>query len=256
MKILAINGSHQGTAGYTQWLLGLMETGAREAGAEFATVVLAEKNITPCAGCEKCHTPDHYLRCVYEADDAKSIFDAMRACDIVIYATPVYVFGMTGRMKVFLDRLNGTAGTGELTVTESGLFFGKTDKTLHGKPFVVLTLCGNVEEEAARNVVDYFRTFGRFLDAPQVGTLVRRSIGMLAAARTPGEETPSAAVSAVATAFVQAGRELATRGRISAATEGEANRHILGIPFMSVLLRFPFLKRLALKKEQARKTPY
>lgn len=253
MKILAINGSHQGTAGYTQWLLNLIAEGAREAGAEFATVVLADKNITPCAGCETCHRPDHYLRCVYDTDDAKGIFDAMRAADVVIYATPVYAFGMTGRMKTFLDRLNGTVASGELKVTKSGLFFGQTDEALHGKPFVVLTLCGNVEEETTRNVVGYFRTFGRFLDAPQVGTLARRSIGMMAAARTPGAEAPSAAVNAVAAAYVQAGRELATRGRISAATEKAANRHILGIPFMDLLLRFTLFKKMALKKEQAKK---
>jgi multimeric flavodoxin WrbA len=253
MKILAINGSHQGGAGYTQWLLELIAEGAREAGAEFATVVLAEKAITPCAGCERCHTPDHYLRCVYGADDAQGVFDAIRACDVVIYATPVYVFGMTGRMKTFLDRLNSTAGTGEMTVTKSGLFFGKTDAALHGKPFVVLTLCGNVEKETTRSVVDYFRTFGRFLDAPQVGTLARRSIGMMAAARTPGPEAPSAAVSAVAAAYMQAGRELAVQGRIGAATEKAANRHILPVPFIGLLLRFPFLKRMALKKGQAKK---
>lgn len=249
MKILAINGSHRGAKGCTQWLLDKLAQGVREAGGEFATVVLAERKITPCAGCETCHTSEHYPHCIYEHDDDFSaIVAAMRDADILIFATPVYIFNITGRMKTFLDRLNGTIGTNNLCVTQSGLFFGHVDKQLHSKPFVLLTCCGNVEHETVKNVVAYFRTFARFLDAPIVGELVRKSIGMLGADQPPDGEPPQPVVAAVVSAYIQAGRELATAGRISAGTQRRANQHILGIPCLDLLMHFRMFKKMALKK--------
>lgn len=248
MKILALNGSHRGAAGLTQWLLDKLAEGVRQAGGQFSTVVLADRRITPCQACEKCHTPENYLRCVYEdQDDVAAIFQEMRSADIIIYATPVYVFGLTGRMKTFLDRYNSTAGTGELCVTESGLFFGRANKAIYGKPTVVLTLCGNVEAETLKSVVTYFKTLCRFFDAPLVGVLARKSVGMLEPVMK-GDTAAAGRLAEVLDAYVEAGRQLATTGRITPATEKAANRHILGIPAIGLILRFPFLKRLALKK--------
>lgn len=249
MKILAINGSHRGASGCTQWLLDKLALGAREAGAEFATVVLARQRITPCAGCETCHTPENFLHCIYEKDDDfQAIVARMKVADIIIYATPVYIFSMTGLMKTFLDRLNSTVGSNRLCVTKSGLFFGRVDKDLYSKPFVVLTCCGNVEHETVKNVISYFRTFAKFLDAPLVGELARKSVGMLGVDRPPAAEPPKRVVADVVSAYVQAGRELATQGRITAATQKRANQHILGIPCLDLLMHFRAFKELALKK--------
>jgi multimeric flavodoxin WrbA len=249
VKILALNGSHRGEAGCTQWLLDKIAEGAKEAGAEFETMVLAKHKINPCTGCEVCHTAQHHLRCIYEEeDDVKAIFAKMRAADILIYASPVYVFSMSGRMKTFLDRINSTAGSSELCLTNSGLFFHRTEKAFHAKPFVVLTCCGNVENETTQNIVSYFRTFSRFLDAPIVGTLVRKSVGMMDVGKPLGPEQQKPVITEVTNAYVQAGRELATQGRIAARTEKRANQHILGIPFLDLLMHFRLFKRMAIKK--------
>lgn len=249
VKILALNGSHRGEKGCTQWLLDRIAEGARESGADFETVVLANKKIKPCAGCEVCHTPEHMLRCVYEQeDDVKGIHEKMRAADLLIYATPVYVFGVSGLMKTFLDRLNSTAGGGKLCVTDSGLFFHETDRSFHAKPFAVLTCCGNVEEETTKNVTSYFRTVAKFLDAPLVGVLVRKSVGMLGIDALLEQKQQNRLVDEVTAAYVQAGRDLAVSGRISARTEKLANQHLLGVPFLNLILKFPLLKRMAIKK--------
>lgn len=248
MKILALNGSHRGDAGCTQQILDKIAAGAVEAGAEFETVVLAKHRITRCSGCELCHT-QHSLQCVYEnEDDVKAIFDKMRAADILIYATPVYIFNVSGLMKTFLDRFNSTAGTGQLGLTKSGLFFGPVDKELYSKPFVILTCCGNIEDETTKNVVAYFKTFSKFLDAPIVGTLVRKSVGLLEAGRTPESDKQKKLIDDVMCAYVQAGRELAQQGRIARQTEKQANQHLLGIPFLDFLMKFRLFKEMAVKK--------
>lgn len=249
VKILALNGSHRGEAGNIQWLLDKIAVGAKEAGAEFETVVLAKQKIERCAGCEACHSAERYLQCIHDdRDDVKSIFEKMKIADILIYATPVYIFSMSGLMKTFLDRFNGTAGTGELCLTESGLFFGRVNKAIYSKPFVVLTCCGNIEDETAKNVVSYFKTFAKFLDAPIVGTLVRKSIGMIESEKHLAKENLKPVIADVIDAYVQAGKELAIQGQIHSKTEKRANQHIMGIPFLDFLMNFRFFKEIAVKK--------
>jgi len=254
VKILALNGSHRGEAGCTQWLLNKMAEGAIDAGAEFEIVTLANHEIVPCTGCEICHTPEHYLKCVFaETDEVEAIHAKMRAADIYIFATPVYVFTLSGLMKIFLDRLNSTLGSSELCVTKSGLFFGKVDPNFHSKPFVVLTCCGNVENETVKNVVAYYKTFARFFDAPIVGVLTRKSIGVMGIGngQEKGEQKP--VITEVSNAYIQAGRELALQGRITQGTQKKANQDILSIPFSCILMRFRFLKEMVVRRIRGNK---
>lgn len=242
MKILALNGSHRGRLGCTQLLLDKMGEGAKSAGGEFGTVVLAERKINSCLACGYCGKPATMGHCVYEdEDDVKEIFDQMRAVDIVIYASPVYVFGLTGRMKTFMDRFNCT-GTGEgLCLTESGLMFHPVDRRVTGKPMVILTLCANLEQETVKNTLSYFSTFAQYVDAPIVGTLVRKMSMML-------EQKDSPPVQEVLAAYVQVGRELASQGKISSNTEREANQHLLKIPFLDFLMHFKAFKSRAIEQ--------
>ena len=39
-------------------------------------------------------------------DDASALAEMVKESDVVAFATPVYFFGMSGQMKVLLDRLN------------------------------------------------------------------------------------------------------------------------------------------------------
>jgi len=154
-------------------------------------------------------------------------------------------------LKTFLDRFNSTAGGG-LCLTKSGLFFQKVDKEVYSKPFVVLTCCGNVEQETVKNVLTYFETFAKFLDAPIAGQLVRKSVGMLESVKSNGEEGQTGVIAEVVAAYQQAGRELATRGKITPRTQKCANRQLLGIPFLDLLMKFRFFKKLALQKADKR----
>ena len=242
MKILAINGSHRGRQGCTQLLLDKMSEGVRAEGAEFETVVLAEKKINSCLACDFCSKPATRGHCIYEQeDDIKDIFDQMRLADIVVYGSPVYVFSLSGRMKTFMDRFNCT-GTGEgLCLTESGLIFHPADKRVIGKPLVILTLCANIEQETVKNTLSYFSTFARYVDAPIVGTLVRKMSMLL-------EQKDSPLVQEVLAAYVQAGRELVLQKKISSKTERKANQPLLKIPFLDFLLHFTSFKRKAIKQ--------
>jgi len=59
-----------------------------------------------------------------------AVFDKMRKADIIIYGTPVYLFTMSGLLKIFLDRFYSTGDVYDLKVTKSGLFFHGPDVAL------------------------------------------------------------------------------------------------------------------------------
>ncbi len=76
--------------------------GAKEAGNEVEKVNLAGKQIEFCRGCFACQTTK---RCVIR-DDADLIEQKMEHADVLVFATPIYYYEMSGQMKTMLDRGN------------------------------------------------------------------------------------------------------------------------------------------------------
>lgn len=245
MKILAINGSHRGRNGYTQVLIDKFFCGASKLNAECETIVLRDYKVNQCLGCRVCHKPEHYLKCVFdEKDDVRMIFDKMRDADVLVFATPIYIFNMTGLMKIFLDRITSTADSSIKTVSNSGLFFHHIDKKLISKPFVLLTTQDNIEDETSKNVESYFRTFSKFLDAPFVGYIKRKSGSLIGYGKDLEKEKQYPRIIKTNESIEKAGFELVKYGKVKKSTETECNRMIIPIPrAIQVLLKIDFLRK-------------
>ena len=76
--------------------------GAAEAGNSVEKVTLYDKTIGFCKGCLTCQSTG---RCVIH-DDADTIVQKMLTADVIVFATPIYYYGMCGQMKTMLDRAN------------------------------------------------------------------------------------------------------------------------------------------------------
>jgi multimeric flavodoxin WrbA len=249
MKILAINASYRGDKGHTRFLIDKLFAGAEAAGAECQVVTLSRLKINRCLACGQCQAAEHYLECVHDGkDDVAAVFRQMAEADIVVYATPVYVFGLSGLLKTFLERFYGRGDSRDLRVSKSGLMFHHVDYAICSKPFVTLVCCDNLEGETPRNVLSYFRTFSRFLDAPQVGVLVRNSGRLSGHGHDPEREKQVPKILDVYTAYQQAGRELATEGRIRRSTERHANQEIVPVPLFNILKRLKPFKRIIVER--------
>lgn len=76
--------------------------GAQQAGNKAEKISLCDKTIGFCKGCLACQNTQ---RCVIE-DDANSIVQKMLVADVIVFATPIYYYEMSGQMKTMLDRSN------------------------------------------------------------------------------------------------------------------------------------------------------
>jgi multimeric flavodoxin WrbA len=255
MKILAINASHRGDKGYTRYLLDLLGEGAMEAGAAYEVVTLARLRLNRCLACDACQRdvrlpidPQTFSsHCVWDAkDDVRAVFDKMIAADLLIYATPVQVFGISSLMKTFLDRLYAAGNASELCVADSGLLFHFVDHRVASKPFVSLVCCDNLEAETPKSAIEYFRTFSRFMDAPLAGELVRNGGVLVGHGRDPEASQRFPRIRDIYAAYQEAGRDLACCGRIRRSTQRQANQEIIPVPFFSILKR---LRLRAVKQE-------
>jgi len=105
-KVLIISTSLRGRSN-SHALAETFERGAKESGHEVELITLRGKNLKFCQGCLACVSTH---RCVITGDDAPAITARMHDADIVVWATPIYYYEMSGQMKTMLDRSNPLFG--------------------------------------------------------------------------------------------------------------------------------------------------
>ncbi|WP_283675596.1 flavodoxin family protein [Butyricicoccus sp. Marseille-Q5471] len=76
--------------------------GAKDSGNEVEKVSLVGKELNFCRGCLACQKTG---KCIIQ-DDAIEIAEKVKNADVVVFATPVYYYAMSGQMKTLIDRMN------------------------------------------------------------------------------------------------------------------------------------------------------
>ncbi len=102
MKVLTIQGSAR-KEGNTATVLGWVEEELSLMGHEVSSVRLVGKDIRGCLACGKCKESMDAVNCI-QNDDASAILDQMVAADLVIFASPLYFWGIAGPLKSLIDR--------------------------------------------------------------------------------------------------------------------------------------------------------
>ena len=78
------------------------QKGVIEGGNEAEIIFLDDKKINFCRGCFSCMKTK---KCIID-DDANEITEKMKNADVIVWATPVYYYNMSGQMKTMIDRSN------------------------------------------------------------------------------------------------------------------------------------------------------
>ncbi len=174
-KVLALNSSPRRDAeSYTVMMLNQLVEGMREADADVEVVNLREKKIRNCIGCLTCWTKTPGT-CIQKDDMTLELFPKLLACDLVIFATPLYYHTINASMSTFMER----------TLPVSLPFFemgddGKMFHPLRNKmpASVLLTVCGFPEASEFDAMREFFaRT--RHRDSNPVAAICRAGASLL-----------------------------------------------------------------------------
>ena len=99
MKVLGLSCSPR-KSGNTATLIAEALDGARNEGAEVELFSVSGKEIKPCDGCQTCiNTSKCHIN-----DDMQTIYQELEEADGIIFATPIYFYGMTAQAKAIMDR--------------------------------------------------------------------------------------------------------------------------------------------------------
>jgi len=117
MKVLGIMGSPRRQSN-TEVLLDKALEGARESGAEVEKVLISKLKISPCLEIYACRKDGN---CAIK-DDMQLLYKKLLEADHIIFASPIFFYGITSQAKAVIDRCQA------LWVRRHVLGMGKEDK--------------------------------------------------------------------------------------------------------------------------------
>jgi len=154
MKILALIGSPR-KKGNTDILIEEILRGCDKQGYKNEKLYLYEYDIAPCIDCRACKKGDYV--CPIN-DGMQEIYPKMETAALIIFGTPLYWYGPTGKMKLLIDRMRPFV----------------TNKKLEGKKFVLVTP-SEEGADACRPLVDMFNMSFDYLKMRFIGTLLAKA---------------------------------------------------------------------------------
>ena len=99
MKVLGIMGSPRRQSN-TEILLDKALEGAKEAGAEVEKVLISKLRISPCLEIYACSKDGN---CNIK-DDMQTLYDKLLEADHIVFASPIFFYGITSQAKAVIDR--------------------------------------------------------------------------------------------------------------------------------------------------------
>jgi len=208
MNVTVVNGSPRGEAGNTQALLTPFLIGVKESAAKVEIINLARKKIRTCTGCFTCYAKTPGI-CIHD-DDMASIQEKLTSSDLLVMATPIYLDGMTGLCKVFVDRLV-TFLDPHFSLGRHGVYH-PLRKKFPGKMFLV-SVCGYPGLKNFLPLVEHFRKICLNMSSEYAGALLRPAAFSLLL----GKKYPES-IKLVMDAARKTGKDLVEKGQVDQGT--------------------------------------
>lgn len=101
MNVLVINGSPRSN-GSTAALVNAFADEAKKAGHNVSVKQIGSMDIRGCKNCDACRKTLNG-ECA-QKDDMRDIFPLMRECEMLIIASPIYYYSLTGQTHCFIER--------------------------------------------------------------------------------------------------------------------------------------------------------
>ncbi|MHA2003263.1 MAG: flavodoxin family protein [Candidatus Thorarchaeota archaeon] len=227
MKVLVINGSPRGDRGATAGVLKPFIEGMKGAGAAVELFNISRLKINPCRGCFDCwwKTPGV---CV-QNDDMKEMLPKLADTDLTVYATPVYVDGMTGPMKTFMDRSIPLL-EGKWELRDNHCRHPLREGTKPSK-IALVSVSGFTELDNFDPLVTHMKAAALNMKREFVGAVLRPCAWVI-----PVAEERGASFDDVIDALRDAGHQLVSEGRMTEDTLDTISREL--VPRQQIFERF------------------
>lgn len=154
MKVLGLVGSPR-KGGNTDLLVSAVLEGAEKKKYVTEKVYLYPLDIAPCVDCRACKKGK--LQCILK-DGMKDLYTKLEEADAIVFGTPLYWYGPSGKMKLMIDRLR--------PYIES--------KKLKGKR-AVLVVPSEEGADACNHIVGMFNLSCKYLEMEIAGVLLPKA---------------------------------------------------------------------------------
>lgn len=165
MRILVIEGSPHRN-GSSNFIASRFIEGAEEAGHTVEVFDAGHADIHPCMGCDRCHVSGS---CRFD-DDSKELNRMLLDCDMVVFVTPIYYFGMSAQVKAAIDR------------------FYSVNSSIGSKKAALITAAYDSGDEVMGATVSHYRAICRYLGFDDLGMVLGHgcgTVGMTESSRYP-----------------------------------------------------------------------
>lgn len=159
MTIIVLTGSPN-AKGSSALLAAEFVRGAQEAGHAVRVVDAARLTVRPCTGCVRC---GYEGPCV-QKDDMETVRREILGADMLVFATPLYYYGMSAQLKTLVDRFCAFNASLQRKRMKSAL----------------LTVAWNSDDWTFEALVAHYRTLVRYLNLNDQGMVLGYGCG------TPG----------------------------------------------------------------------
>ena len=156
MKILVITGSPRKN-GNSNTLADSFIKGAEDAGHTVVRFDAAFKNVHPCVACNKCGISG---QCVFK-DDFEFVKENIIDADAVVFASPMYYFGISAQIKAVIDRFY--AINGQIHVPK--------------KSALILTYA-DTSSKSAEPIINHYETMLQYLNWSDSGKIIASGVWM------------------------------------------------------------------------------
>ena len=156
MKITILMGSPN-RKGSTSLLVDAFVKGATEAGHECEMIDVCHAEVKPCIGCVAC---GYEGPCV-QKDDTQMIREKLLASDMVVFATPLYYYGMSAQLKTVIDRFCAYNGSLNSRHLKSAL----------------LTVAWNADDWTFEALETHYKTLVRYINFEDKGMVLGYGCG-------------------------------------------------------------------------------
>jgi len=136
-------------------------------GIKVAQVVLREKNIQSCVGCDKCHSEINSFGCVIK-DDMQEIAKEILSSDLIVLTSPIYTWMPTPPMKAVMDRIYA------FTKYPKG---SEAYNLLKNQKFAMIATSGDDCERNCDLFDESVRRMSNFAKLPYLGYLAAKDYG-------------------------------------------------------------------------------